>query len=144
MAEGNNNRILTAEGWQQRIRDKMGVFDSYLPDSAIEQPDIIGVAEANVIAQIPDYDTLGGDTKTYLESAVVCECCVLLCPSMQARLPIQEQGPGTTHRLYVDWDKKQAQYMSERDSYIGKVLSATSPHPPLPHFWTTCPIREWE
>ena len=139
------NRILTAEGWQQRIRDKMGVFDSYLPDSAVEQPDIIGVAEANVIAQIPDYDTLSGDERVYLETAVVCECCVLLCPSMQARLPIQEQGPATAHRLYVDWEKKQAQYMAERDEYIGKIFSAiSSGHSFLPHLMVTYPVREWE
>ena len=71
------NRILNADGWQQRIRDKMGVFDSYLPDSLSSNP-IFGVAGSkcyctNTIMKI-------GGIKTYLESAVVV-CCgsCLLC-----------------------------------------------------------------
>jgi hypothetical protein len=138
------NEILTRSGWQTRVREKMGVLDSYLPDSAIEQPDVIGIAEANIIAQIPDYATLEDDARVYLESAVVCECCVLLCPSMQARLPIQEQGPASGHRLYVDWEKKQALYAAERDGYVGKILYDSPLSPPsLLHFRVTYPKREW-
>ena len=111
----------------------MGVFDSYLPDSAIEQPDIIGVAEANVIAQIPDYDTLGGDTKTYLESAVVCECCAALCPSMQARLPIQEQAR-YAHRITLIGERSKHN-SGRRAEYMSIILSSVSPRRPfLPHF----------
>jgi hypothetical protein len=135
------NRILTDE-WQQRIRDKMGVFDSYLPDSAIEQPDIVDIAESNIIARIPDYESLTGDDKVYLEAAVVCECAALLCPSMPARLPIREQGPAMTHQLYIDWDKKNAEFAIERDRYVGKIL--TGSFPTLLHFGISNPIRKWE
>ena len=100
------NKILVEENWQERIRDKMGVDNAYLPDSAIQQKDIIDVAELNIISQIPDYTVLVGDSKTYLESVVVLECCVLLCPSMGARLPKKETGPHAGHELYVNWDKK--------------------------------------
>ena len=86
------------------------------------------MAEANVNAQIPDYDTLGGDTKTYLESAVVCECCVL-CVLLCSQTSYKNRD-GYALRLYVDWENVD-HYMSERDSYIGKVLSATSPIPYL-------------
>jgi hypothetical protein len=124
------NRILTDVGWEQRIRDKMGVDTAYLPDSAVQQPEIITVAEANIIAQIPDYAILTDDKKAYLEAAVVCECCVLLCPSMAARLPAKEQGPHMGHTLYIDWDKKKAEFADERDGYIGKIITI----PFLPHF----------
>ena len=135
------NRILTDE-WQQRIRDKMGVFDSYLPDSAIEQPDIVDIAESNIIARIPDYESLTGDDKVYLEAAVVCECAALLCPSMPARLPIREQGPAMAHQLFIDWDKKKIEFEIERDRYVGKILSG--PFPTLLHFRISNPVREWE
>lgn len=124
------NRILPTEGWEERIRDKLGVDPAYVPDEAIKQPDIIDVAEANIIAQIPNYTDLTGDKKTYLEAAVVCECCVLLCPSMAARLPAKEQGPHEGHTLYIDWDKKKAEFAAERDGYIGKII----PIPFVPHF----------
>jgi hypothetical protein len=71
------NRILTTDGWQQRIREHMGVDAAYLPDSAIEQPEYITVAEANIIEQVPDYINLIDDKKVFLEAAVVCECAAL-------------------------------------------------------------------
>lgn len=137
------NRILKDENWQQRIRDKMGIDAAYLPDAAIEQPEVITVAEANIIAQIPDYESLSDDKKVYLEAAVVCECCSLLCPSMAARLPKKEQGPHETHEVAIDWDKKKADFATERDEYIGKILSPSS-FSSLLHFGISNPVREWE
>ncbi|HUV85329.1 MAG TPA: hypothetical protein VMV86_06425 [Methanosarcinales archaeon] len=116
------NRILTAEGWEARIQSIMGVNLAYLPNTDIGQPDIITVAEANIIAQIPDYAALTDDDKVYLEAAVVAECSILLCPSMAARLPKKEQGPHETHELDIDWNKKKADFEVERDGYVGKIL----------------------
>jgi hypothetical protein len=125
------NRILTEENWQQRIRDKLGVDAAYLPDTVIQQPDIITVAETNIIEQIPNYASLEDDKKVYLEAAVVCECAALLCPSMPARLPITQQGPHESHQLYIDWDKKKANFETDRDGYIGKAIDH---YPTLFHF----------
>jgi hypothetical protein len=139
------NRILTAEGWQQRIRDKFGVFDSYLPDSVIEQPENITVAEANIIAQLPDYSGLEDDAKVYLEGAVVCECARLIIASMPSRLPTKESGPHESHELSIDWNKKQTEFEMERDVYIGKVIEIAFPGsvpPLLLHFTVTRP-RRW-
>jgi len=116
------NRILKDEGWEKRIQDHLGVDPAYVPNEAIQQPDIITVAEANIIEQIPDYASLDGDKKVYLEAAVVCECCILLCPSMSARLPKKEQGPHETHELVIDWAKKKVEFEVERDGYIGKIV----------------------
>lgn len=116
------NRILMAEGWEARIQSKMGVDPAYLPNADISQPDVITVAEANIIAQIPDYASLVDDDKVYLEAAVVCECASLLCPSMAARLPVRQQGPNETHELAIDWDKKKTEFEVERDGYVGKIV----------------------
>jgi hypothetical protein len=124
------NRILKDIGWEARIQKKMGVDPAYMPDTDIQQPDIITVAEANIIAQIPDYATLTDDKKVYLEAAVVCECASLLCPSMAARLPKKEQGPHETHELEIDWNKKQVEFEVERDGYVGKI----NPPSTLLHF----------
>ena len=124
------NKILTADGWEARIQSKLGVDQAYVPNADISSADVIGVAEANIIAQIPDYASLADDKKTYLEAAVVCECAVLLCPSMPARLPAKQQGPHEGHTLYIDWDKKKADFAAERDGYIGKIISISF----LPHF----------
>jgi hypothetical protein len=140
------NKILVDMGWQQRIRDKLGVFDSYLLDSVIEQPDHITVAEANIIAQLPDYSSITDDTaRVYLEAAVVCECAALICPSLPTRLPTKETGPHESHELNVDWEKTKADLEVERDVYIGKVIELAFPElspPPMLHFTVTHP-RRW-
>ncbi|HHX61001.1 MAG TPA: hypothetical protein GX707_09870 [Epulopiscium sp.] len=140
------NRILIDENWQQRIRDKIGVDNAYLPDSAIEQPDIITIAEANIISQIPDYEeiAMNGDSRVYLESTVVLECCILLCSSMGARLPKKETGPHAGHELYVNWDNKKAEFIEERDVLISKASGLDGNVSPTPlHFGVTYPKRGW-
>jgi len=129
-----SNLILTAEGWQQRIRDKVGVPEAYLPDSLIEQPDCIMVAEANIIEMIPNYADLTGIDRVYLEAATVCECARLLCPSMSARLPQREQGPHFTHEIVVDWDAKKRDLEEDRDSYLSKIPTVAASWQTVPHF----------
>lgn len=132
------NLILTAEGWQGRVRNRLGVDDAYLPDTDIAQPDIISVAEANIIEQVPGYAALTDDPtgtpptfkRTWLEAAAVCECAILLCPSMAARLPAREQGPHFTREIAADWDKKRRELETERDGYIGRIVTLVT----VPHF----------
>lgn len=141
------NRILTNEGWEQRIRDKMGIDIAYLPDSVIQQPDIIGIAEANIIEKVPEYETLDGDALLYLETAVVLECCILLCSSMDARLPKKQTGPHEGHELYLNWENKKTEFIEERNACIGKIYEIAFPEylsPTLPHFRVTYPKREWQ
>ncbi|MDR7856086.1 hypothetical protein [Tissierella sp.] len=113
-----SNRILIAENWQTRIRDKMGVDIAYLPDSTIEQKDII---------------------------AVVLECCILLCPSMSARLPKKESGPHAGHELYVNWDNKKLEFIDDRNNLVGKILDQVSPtlSSQSNNFRVTYPKRGW-
>lgn len=139
------NRILTTDGYEERVRSKLGVSEPYLPDNDINQPDCIAVAEANIIAQIPKYNDLEGDARMYLEAAVVCECAILLCPTMAVRLPQKEQGPHETHELAINWDKRKTGLESERDGHISKVIEMAFPGikpSTLLHFRVTRP-RRW-
>lgn len=140
------NRILTKDNWQQRIRDKIGVDDAYLPDSVIEQPDCISIAETNIINMFPNYSSLTDDSRLYLEYAVVLECCILLSPSMPARLPKKQSGPHAGHELYINWDNRKNEFQEERDNYINKIaeLEPSNNYPSsIPNFTTTFPHREW-
>lgn len=126
------NKILNATGFESRIRSKLGVDAAYIPDADINQPDIIAIAESNIIRVVPDYDALTGDDLIYLEAATVCECAILLCPSMPARLPVKEQGPSFTREIEVDWTKKQAKLEAERDRFISNI--STVAYIDVPHF----------
>lgn len=140
------NRILTATGWEGRIRDKMGCDIAYLSDTSLRRPEIITVAEANIIKQVPDYASLTGDNLIYLEAAVVSECAALLCTSMPARLPKRQQGPSETHELDVDWTQKKTEFEIERDGYIGNISTVSVPS--FSHFSISTPsnhhhARRW-
>ncbi len=125
-----SNRILTDIGWESRIRNKLGVDESYLADSDIQQPDIITTAEENIIDIIPGYASLTAGKTIWLESATVCECAAILCPTLKARVPIREQGPHFTRDLDYDWDKRREELEKERDALLGKVEGFDS----VPHF----------
>lgn len=141
------NRILTGIGYEDRIRSKLGVSEPYLSDYDINQPDCIAVAEANIIAQIPEYTTIetDSDLKIYLEYAVVLECCILLCPSMDARLPKKQSGEHVSSELGIDWSKKKTEFEEEKEACIMKIIdtlfptSTTSPS----YFTVTYPKRSW-
>jgi len=126
------NRILKTTGYESRIRSKLGVDAAYVPDADINQPDVIAIAEINIIKVVSDYATLTDDDLVYLEAATVCECAILLCPSMPARLPVKEQGPSMTIELDVDWDAKQVKLEAERDRFLSNISSAEYVN--VPHF----------
>ena len=136
------NRILTAAGWEDRVRGKMGLDSAYLPDNVLQMPECVTVAEANIIKQVPDYASLTDDNLIYLEAAVVCECSALLCPGMPARLPKKEQGPHETHELDVDWKQRKLDFETERDGYVGKISTVSIPS--FSHFSVSSPTRVWE
>lgn len=127
------NKILTGEGWQGRIRNLLGVDSAFVPDDDLEQPDIVDIAEANIIELVPGYATLTGDKKIYLESATACECAVLACDSMPARLPTKESGPHATYELSIDWAKKKAELQDKRDVYLSKLIEM----PKMKYFTTS-------
>lgn len=140
-----DNRILIEVGYEDRIRSKVGVSEPYIPNVDINQPDIVDVAELNIISMFPDYEDFEGDNLVYLESIAILECCILLCPSMSARLPKKESGPHAGHELYVNWDKKKDEFISERNSLVDRLEDLINPNriDSFNSFITTFPKRGW-
>lgn len=142
------NKILTKDGWQDRIRDKMGVDEVYLPNSTIEQPDIIDIAETSVINRIPGYKEIDSDTsKLLLENAVVIKSCILLCTGMEARLPKKQAGPHESHELNTDWMRLRDILQEELDGAINNIIEEEFPELAsqcISGFTISFPHREWE
>jgi len=124
----------------------MGVSEPYLPDEDINMPDIVDLAELNIISLFPTYEDFEGNNVVYLESIAILECCILLCPSMSARLPKKESGPHAGHELYINWDKKKEEFLNERDSLIGRLEGLLNPNSGIDSFKSfgiTYPKRCW-
>lgn len=133
------NRILTQDGWEDRIRDKLGVNDATLPDAVLQSPDVIGVAEAKVIAAIPHWQSLTGDDRIFLEAATVCMAAIQVIDSMPARLPIRMQGPGMDVQVEVDWKARRQALEEERNEYLGRIGGDNSTG--IGGFWLAGPSR---
>lgn len=141
-----DNRILK-EKYEDRIRSKLGVSEPYLPDEDINMPDIVDVAELNIISLFPAYEDFEGDNLVYLESITILECCILLSPSMAARLPKKQSGPHEGHELWVNWDNKKAEFINERNSLIGRLEDLLNPDNGIDgfkSFTVTYPKRPWQ
>lgn len=123
----NTNKILTKDFWQNRVREILGVSEPYLPDETLEMPDIINVAEANIIELVLGYESIPEDKKVYLESATVCECAVLACDSMPARMPTKESGPHASFEIEIDWAKKKQELRDKRDVHLSKLIGMPMP-----------------
>lgn len=123
----NTNKILTKDFWQNRVREILGVSEPYLPNEALGMPDIIDIAEANIIDLVPNYESIPEDKKVYLESATVCECAVLACDSMPARMPTKESGPHASFEVEVDWANKRQELQDKRDINLSKLVGMPKP-----------------
>jgi hypothetical protein len=124
-------------GWEQQVRDELGADESYVPDSFLQQPTLIDLAEANVMKVIPGWETIPDSERVFLETAVVCECAALACPSMPARLPRKETGPHASYELDIDWFELQKSLQVKRDACLAGIVEAAS----IPFFSVTGPGR---
>lgn len=127
------NLILTTVGWESRIRDKLGVDAAYLPNTVLQQPDVIGVAEAFIIGLVPDYATLTGTDRLWLEAATVCQAAALACPQMPTRLPRSEQTSEFRRENTVDWETRRKELEDERDFNLSQIVQFGD----LPYFEVT-------
>lgn len=102
----NNDDKFKVVSLEDRIRAKLGVDENYLSDEDINYPDVFSVAELNIGRLFPSYKDFEGDNLVYFESILVLESCILVCPSMPARLPKKELGPHASHELWINWEKR--------------------------------------
>ena len=112
--------LIVATGWEQKVRDELGTDEIYVPDSFLQNQ--IDLAEANIVENAPEWELVPADKKVYLETAVICECAALVCPSMPARLPKKETGPHAAYELDIDWGELRNDLQGKRDSCLSKII----------------------
>jgi len=100
---------------QQRVRDKLGVHEAYLPDAVIAQPDFLGLAEAMI-------EKITNKEGKWKDAAIVCQCAALLCPTMDARLPKAEKDSFFQRESSIDWEKRRKELEEERDMALSHII----------------------
>lgn len=116
--------LIVTQGFEQDVRAKLAVKPSELPDDVINQPSILGIAEAMIVRK------LGGDISGYTEpeqllllhSATIALICYRLCPTMANRLKTDVTTLDVKwKRGKVDWEKVAEGLMAEVEELIAEL-----------------------
>jgi len=131
------NRILigaAATGYQDAVRELLGVSAQVLPNTAIDRENVITLAELMIIRQVPNYQAIldaAGDDATYLRSATLAQIAANCCPGLKAKFKTSEQSEtGFKYtKEAVDWDKKKVVMEAMAQEYIGMISTVEAVGP---------------
>jgi hypothetical protein len=119
--------LILTDNYYDSVRVKLGADEFTLPNSAIDDPMILDVAERYVIRRVPNYDALDAVEQLFLRSAVISYICYLLCPTMAVRRRIEVQTLDTRWRTdRVDWAKQAAAFLDEVNNAIDFIVSGNA------------------
>jgi len=118
-------RIVTLNGdttYHDEVRARLGVTLATLPDTDIDAPSVLPVAEGMVVARVPDYATLTVDNQSFVYAAAICMIGAVLSPSMAARIKASE---GDSDYKYtnqaVAWEERKRDLTAEAYSLMDLI-----------------------
>lgn len=116
---------ILSPGYENAVRVKLGLSIDDLPDSEINIPSIVDLAEATIIKKIPDYVNITDATdKLFLENAVINYICYLLCYGMSARFNVEVKLIDTAWKKQPPkWEDLANKFLEEAESSLNKISS---------------------
>lgn len=117
--------LILTTGYEDAVRSKLGIRAIDLPDSDINQPLILDLAENVVMKRVPACSTITDTLDLlYLQSAVVSYICYLLAPSMSRRLNIEVTTIDTKWKKEkVDWAKRAEEFLADFENSLSQITS---------------------
>lgn len=121
--------LILKQGYEEIVRSKLGVKSSEVTDAEINQRMIIDLAEATVIRRVADpvlqktYTDITEPTDLmYLESAVICYMCKLLCPGLARRLNSSVSTIDVTWKKdKINWDDRALSFAAEYENALFNI-----------------------
>ena len=127
------NKILTDLGYQDTVRDKLGIDSGSLPDSKIDTMVGIQLAEKLIIKRLIDaslsYSTiLSGDDAIYLKTAtILCICALLAKDFGQGILRSERIADYQYENFQIDMKNKEKDFWEKVDENLGHISGYTFP-----------------
>jgi len=115
--------LILKEGYENSIRNKMGVRDGELIDSDINDKFVLDISEAYIVKRVPNYSKITDPIQQlYLENATVCYICYMLGPSMDRRLNDKVSTLDLSwQKQKVDWEEKALEFLAECDNSLAQI-----------------------
>ncbi|MDK8182109.1 hypothetical protein [Paenibacillus sp. UMB4589-SE434] len=134
------NKILITDTYHREIQALLGVSDKILPNTDIDAPSVLFVAEAKVIAAVPDYASLLDDDKAFLYAATIHMVAAILAPSMSTRIAKSKKDFDFSYEHFqIDWQKRGQLLMQEAYDLIDFISTQDTAEHPV--FSATGPTR---
>jgi hypothetical protein len=134
------NKILTGTTYYSEIQGRLGVDAITLPNADIDARSVLPIAEARIIASVPEYQSLSGDDGDYLYTAAICMVAAVLAPSMSARIAKSKKDYDfQIENGQVDWKSRSIQLVDEAYSFINLISTQTVAE--LPQMGVAGPTR---
>ena len=109
--------ILDPTNYLIRVRNKLGVLESDLPQEVIDEA--VSSVERKVLRKIVDITTLSAEDRDLLEDGVLLLVCSELCQVLKVRIPVREEGPSGRFEIRVDWDELARKFEEDGNSLVG-------------------------
>ncbi len=123
------NKILTETpaAYYESVRRKLGATENLILDADIDDPMIIGIAEANIIKLVPDYTLITDETELlFLRFAVISYTASLLCPLMAAKHKIDVKTIETAWKKdRINWTERVNELVNEALAMLQQITSVT-------------------
>lgn len=111
------------EGFEDSIRNRLGVKKSELPDEDINDKFIAQLAETVTIKRVPDYESITDERDLmFLESAVSYYICYLLAPTMPNRIKYKVSTIEVRwEKLKTDWEKRAEEFLALYEDALSQI-----------------------
>ncbi len=115
------------EGYEIVIRSRLGVDEMDLPDAEIYASKFPILAEGIVKNRVPDYADIIDETDAiFIEDAVICYVCYLLCPSMPRRLNIEVKTLDTAWKKdKTNWEEEAENFLAKYEEYLSNLSTVS-------------------
>ncbi|WP_405176348.1 hypothetical protein MHI27_11950 [Paenibacillus sp. FSL H8-0261] len=121
------NKILTTETYHEEVRGRLGVGEDVVSNADIDAISVLPIAEAKVIAAVPNYADLVDDDRNYVYAAAVSMVAAILAPSMTARIAkFKKDVDFSIENQAVDWRVYGIQLIDDSYALINLISTVTS------------------
>ncbi|MEK5060940.1 MULTISPECIES: hypothetical protein [unclassified Paenibacillus] len=115
--------LILTTGYETVVRSKLGAKESEVPDTDINQPLFVDLAEAIVIKRVPEYSSITDAVDLLLiQNAVVSYICYLIAPSMGRRVNQEVSTIDVKWKKErVDWDERAQQFLADYETSLSQI-----------------------
>lgn len=115
--------VILQAGYENVVRSRLGIDADDLPDTELNQPLVVDLAEAIIIKRVPEYaSVVDAVDQLYLQNAVISQICAIVCPSMPRRLNLKIAiSDVRIEKEKIDWDAQQLKYLGEVEANLGNI-----------------------